>query len=68
MKAAVVYSTLIGNTKKVAEAFCAGLGEGAELFEVSNAPDPAAYDLVAVGFWVAVCHNNEHSQLRQTGF
>ena len=27
MKAAVVYSTLTGNTKKVAEAFCAGLGE-----------------------------------------
>ena len=68
MKAAVVYSTLTGNTRKVAEAFCAGLGEGAELFDVKDAPDPAGYDLVAVGFWVAVCHNNEPSQLRQTGF
>ncbi|MBR0503847.1 MAG: flavodoxin family protein, partial [Kiritimatiellae bacterium] len=48
MKAAVVYSTLTGNTKKVAEAFCTGLGEGAELFDVANAPDPAAFDLVAV--------------------
>ena len=27
MKAAVVYSTLTGNTKKVAEAFCTGLGD-----------------------------------------
>lgn len=52
MKAAVVYSTLTGNTKKVAEAFCSGLGEGVEIFDVANAPDPAAYDLVAVGFWV----------------
>ena len=49
MRAAVIYSTLTGNTKKVAEAFCAGLGEGAELFEVANAPDPAAFDLVARG-------------------
>lgn len=37
MKAAVVYSTLTGNTKKVAEAFCTGLGEGAEIFDVDNA-------------------------------
>jgi len=38
MKALVVYSTLTGNTKKVAEAFASGLGEGAETFEVSAAP------------------------------
>ncbi len=53
MKAAVVYSTLTGNTRKVAEAFCIGLGEGAELFDVDEAPASLdGYDLVAVGFWV----------------
>ena len=61
MKAAVVYSTLTGNTKKVAEAFCKGLGDGAELFDVNNAPDPAAYDLVAVGFWVDRGHPDQKS-------
>lgn len=52
MKAAVVYSTLTGNTKKVAEAVLEGLGDGAEIFDVNAAPDPSEYDLVAVGFWV----------------
>ena len=61
MKAAVVYSTLTGNTRKVAEAFCAGLGEGAELFDVKDAPDPAGYDLVAVGFWVDRGHPDQKS-------
>ena len=59
MKAWVAYSTLTGNTKKVAEAFFAGLGEGAELFDVKDAPDPAAYDLVAVGFWVDRGHPDQ---------
>ncbi len=59
MKAAVVYSTLTGNTKKVAEAFCAGLGDGAELFDVNAAPDPSGYDLVAVGFWVDRGHPDQ---------
>ncbi len=59
MKAAVVYSTLTGNTKKIAEAFCAGLGEGAELFDVKAAPDPSVYDLVAVGFWVDRGHPDQ---------
>lgn len=61
MKAAVVYSTLTGNTKKVAEAFCAGLGAGAELFDVKDAPDMAAYDLVVMGFWVDRGHPDQKS-------
>lgn len=61
MKAAVVYSTLTGNTEKVAKAVCAGLGEGAELYDVKDAPDPAAYDLVAVGFWVDRGHPDQKS-------
>lgn len=59
MKAAVVYSTLTGNTKKVAEAFCAGLGEEAELFDVKSAPDVGDCDLVAVGFWVDRGHPDQ---------
>ncbi len=61
MKAAVVYSTLTGNTKKVAEAFCAGLGTGTELFDVKDAPDMAAYDLVVMGFWVDRGHPDQKS-------
>lgn len=51
MKTLVVYTSLTGNTKKVAEAVAAAL-PGAELFPVKDAPDPAAYDFVAMGFWV----------------
>ena len=61
MKAAVVYSTLTGNTKKVAEAFCAGLGSGTELFDVKDAPNMAAYDLVVMGFWVDRGHPDQKS-------
>ena len=61
MKAAVVYSTLTGNTRRVAEAFCAGLGSGAELFDVKDAPDPAAFDLVVMGFWVDRGHPDQKS-------
>jgi flavodoxin len=52
MKVAVVYSTLTGNTRKVAEAVHAAMPPGAELFDVQQAPDPGAYDVVAMGFWV----------------
>lgn len=45
MKAAVVYSTLTGNTKKVAEAVLEGLGDGAEIFDVNAAPDPSDIDV-----------------------
>ena len=61
MKAAVVYSTLTDNTRRVAEAFCAGLGSGAELFDVKDAPDPAAFDLVVMGFWVDRGHPDQKS-------
>lgn len=61
MKAAVVYSTLTGNTKKVAEAFRAGLGSGTELFDVKDAPNMSAYDLVVMGFWVDRGHPDQKS-------
>lgn len=52
MKALVVYSTLTGNTRKVAEAIHAVLPEGTACHSVRTAPDPAGYDFVALGFWV----------------
>lgn len=52
MKALIVYSSLTGNTKKVAEAICEAFGSEAELFPVETAPSPSGYDFVAVGFWV----------------
>jgi len=42
---------MTGNTKKLAEAVYEALPDEKEIFELSGAPDPAAYDLVAVGFW-----------------
>ena len=61
MNAAVVYSTLTGNTKKVTEAFRLGLGDGAELFDVKDAPDVSACDLVVMGFWVDRGHPDQKS-------
>ncbi len=52
MKALIVYSSLTGNTRKVAEAIHEVFGGEAELFPVAAAPSPEPYDLVAVGFWV----------------
>lgn len=52
MKALIVYSSKTGNTRKVAEAIHAVMPAGTEIFPVENAPDPAGYDFVAVGFWV----------------
>jgi flavodoxin len=51
MKSLVVYSSQTGNTKKLAEAVFGVLPDEKEIFELAEAPDPAAYDLVAVGFW-----------------
>ncbi|WP_371377771.1 flavodoxin family protein [Sporomusa aerivorans] len=52
MKTLIVYSSLTGNTKKVAEAVQEVFGEAAELFPVEEKPPADGYDLVAVGFWV----------------
>lgn len=61
MKAIVVYSTLTGNTEKVARAVAAGLGDGTEIFNVTEAPSPEPYDLVAVGFWVDRGHPDQRA-------
>ena len=52
MKALVVYSSLTGNTKKVAEAV-AEVVPGCDLFPVQEAPASVeGYDLVIAGYWV----------------
>jgi len=53
MKSLVVYSSKSGNTRKLAEAAFAALPDGSsEIFPVSEAPDPAGYDLVVTAFWL----------------
>lgn len=49
LRAAVVYSSVTGNTRRVAEALTL---EDLPLFSVTQAPDLEAYDLLALGFWV----------------
>lgn len=50
MKSLVVYSSLTGNTKMVAEAIAEELG--ADIKSVAENPAADGYDLVAAGFWV----------------
>lgn len=51
-KWAVIYSSVTGNTKMVAEAI-AGAAEHADIFRVQEAPaDLSDYDIVAIGYWL----------------
>lgn len=52
MKSLVVYSSLTGNTKMVAEAIAEELGKNTTVVAIEEQPDTVGYDLVAVGFWV----------------
>ncbi|MDR1112124.1 MAG: flavodoxin family protein [Deltaproteobacteria bacterium] len=51
MKTLIVYSSLTGNTRKVAQAISEAIG-GSEMAPVGQSPDPAEYPLVLAGFWV----------------
>jgi flavodoxin len=51
MKTLVVYSSKGGNTKKLAETAFARLAGDKEIRAVADAPDPADYEVVIVGFW-----------------
>lgn len=51
MKTLVTYSSLTGNTKKVAEAVASAI-PGSELHPIDQSPDPSGYDLILAGFWV----------------
>lgn len=48
-RAAVIYSSVTGNTRRLAEALALG---HLPLFSVTQQPDTTAYDLLALGFWV----------------
>ncbi len=50
MKICIVYSSITGNTRAVAEALAAV--SGAPCFPVRDAPNPMEYDVLALGFWV----------------
>lgn len=53
MKSLVVYSSMTGNTKKVAEAIYCALPDSKEICDVKNVPqDLETYDIVFAGFWV----------------
>jgi flavodoxin len=52
MKTLLVYSSRTGNTRKVAEAIREVLPEPLDVHPVEEAPDPAAYGCVILGFWV----------------
>lgn len=51
MKTLVVYSSQTGNTQKLAQAVHDLLGGERTLCPVGEAPDPAGFDLVVLGFW-----------------
>ncbi len=52
MKSLVVYSSLTGNTEKVARAIFDVLPDEKEIFPVEKAPPADDFDFVAVGYWV----------------
>jgi flavodoxin len=52
MKQLIVYSSPGGNTKKLAEEVFKQLPEDKEIVTVGDAPSPADYDVVCVGFWL----------------
>lgn len=52
MKSLVVYSSKSGNTRKLAEALYNHLSGEKELCAIADAPDPAGYNFVALGFWL----------------
>ena len=52
MRCLVVYSSVTGNTRTVAEAVAAAMPPGTPLASVHRAPPPDGYDFIALGFWV----------------
>lgn len=52
MKSLIVYASQTGNTKKLAETIGENLSGEMLICSVDEAPDPADYDFVALGFWL----------------
>ena len=52
-KWAVIYSSVTGNTKKIAEAMAEAVGKDCDVFRVQEAPeDVSDYDVVLLGYWL----------------
>ncbi|MBU4326844.1 MAG: flavodoxin family protein [Proteobacteria bacterium] len=62
MKSLVVYSSKSGNTRKLAEAVHGYLRGDKEIATIADAPDPAGYAFVAVGFWFKAGQPDPDSQ------
>ncbi|HOG33517.1 MAG TPA: flavodoxin family protein [Petrotogaceae bacterium] len=52
MRSLLLYSTLTGNTEKVAKAVYETMPQGTELKKASNSEEPSDYDVIVIGFWV----------------
>ncbi len=52
MKTLLVYSSRTGNTRKVAEAIVEVMPSGTQICPIEEAPSPAGYDFIALGYWV----------------
>ena len=52
-KWAVIYSSVTGNTEKIARAMAAELGEDVDVFRVQDAPaEVSGYEVVLLGYWL----------------
>ena len=52
-KWAIIYSSVTGNTRTIAEAMAEALGDSAELYRVQDAPeDLSGYEVVLLGYWL----------------
>lgn len=51
MRCAVIYSSLTGNTRMVAEAIRDAMPQDTAIYPVAQAPDPGSFDFLALGFW-----------------
>lgn len=53
MKNVIIYSSLTGNTRAVAEAIIEVMPEGTRIYSINEAPESDDFDLLALGFWVS---------------
>ena len=62
MKTLVTYSTLTGNTKKVAEAIFEAINGEKEIMDIKSVKEAEAYDRIMVGYWVDKGDANEEAK------
>lgn len=62
MKTLVTYSTLTGNTKKVAEAIFEAVSGEKEIMDIKSVTDTGSYDKIMVGYWVDKGDANEEAK------